>query len=61
MLIFTSPYGPTSAARDGSGAEHSNWWQGELPSPVPEPATLVGLLTAGLMFVAYRSLRRKKS
>ncbi len=61
MLIFTSPYGPTWAPATVLAPSSSNWWQGELPSPVPEPATLVGLLTAGLMFVAYRSLRRKKS
>jgi hypothetical protein len=72
MLIFTSSFAPTfqsatinSRSTVGwwtdDGGNQYNWWQGQLPSPVPEPATLFSLLVAGAIFSGYRVLRRKKS
>jgi hypothetical protein len=72
MLIFTSPFPPTYASAtitsrntvgwyvDDQGHQF-NWWRGELPSPVPEPATLISLFVAGVVFSGYCVLRRKKS
>jgi hypothetical protein len=70
MLIFTSPYEPTSRLStvnsqstighwvDGDGNQY-NWWEGMLPSPVPEPTTLFSLFMSGGLFIIYRVLRRK--
>jgi hypothetical protein len=71
MLIFTSPFPPTYGSAtinsrntvnwymDDQGHQF-NWWKGQLPSPVPEPATFVSLFVAGVLFFGYRVLRRKK-
>jgi hypothetical protein len=70
MLIFTSPYGPTERLATiysqssvahwvGLGGEQYNWWEGQLPSPVPEPASMCGLLAFGGILLVYRTLRRK--
>jgi hypothetical protein len=69
MLIFTSDYPPTyrfasvvsscSIQRwvDEDGNQY-NWWEGQVPSPVPEPASLIGLLVFGACALAYRALSR---
>ena len=52
MLIFTSPYGPTFQPATVLSQSTTEWWQGQVPSPVPEPASLVGLLTSsGILIV----------
>jgi hypothetical protein len=70
MLIFTSPYEPTSRLStiysqstiahwvDGGGNQY-NWWEGQLPSPIPEPTSFCSLLIFGGLFTTYRVLRRK--
>jgi hypothetical protein len=72
MLVFTSPFAPTLQSAtitssstvgwwiDDKGNQY-NWWQGRLPSSVPEPASLFLLLAAGAVFSGYRVLRCKKS
>ena len=71
MLIFTSPNGPTFRLAtvnsqstmdhwvDGSGNQY-NWWEGELPSPVPEPSLLIGLLAAAGCLIVYRTLKSNR-
>jgi hypothetical protein len=70
MLIFTSPDAPalrlgTINSQDTGthywdyDGEH-NRWEGLLPSPIPEPGSLFGLMSACSVFVGYRVLRRKK-
>lgn len=60
MLIFTSPYGPTFQPATVLSQSTTEWWQGQVPSPVPEPASLVGLLTSSGILIVYRVLRRKR-
>jgi hypothetical protein len=67
MLIFTSPNPPTLASATlnsratsshfiENGIEY-NWWEGQLPSPVPEPSTICGLMMAGMLLLGVRLYR----
>lgn len=67
MLIFTSPYGPTyrlATIGSSSAIGHSvdylgnqyNQWEGMVPSPVPEPASLCSLLLFGGILAVIRAL-----
>jgi hypothetical protein len=69
MLIFTSPYEPTfqiasvfSQSTDAHWVDNTghqyNWWEGQLPSPIPEPSSLLSLLAIGILFSVYRALRK---
>jgi hypothetical protein len=59
MLIFTSPYSPTHQLATVLSSSSTDKWEGLLPSPVPEPATLIGMLSFGVLFLIQRVLRRK--
>ncbi len=57
MLIFTSPYGPTFHAATVLSSSSTDVWEGQLPSPVPEPASFISLLILGGLLVVFRALR----
>lgn len=61
ILIFTSPNGPTwaSSTLRGFAVGVIGNVPGGLPSPVPEPAALFGLVIVGCVFVLVRRFRRK--
>jgi hypothetical protein len=59
MLIFTSPYAPTYQLATILSQSSTDKWEGQLPSPVPEPASFFGLLGFGLFFLGYRVWLRK--
>jgi len=61
ILIFTSPNGPklASSTMRGFAVGVIGNVPGGLPSPVPEPAALLGLVTVGCVFVLVRQFRRK--
>lgn len=58
MLIFTSPNSPTRLAASLYSQATDTWWEGSLPSPIPEPVSLVSLLIFCCCLFAYRVLRR---
>jgi hypothetical protein len=61
ILIFTSPYGPEwdSATLLGTKGSVGQAPGDGLPSPVPEPAAVLGLASIGCLFVLARLFRRK--
>jgi hypothetical protein len=59
ILYFTSPNGPETDLASVKAAAGPYTWTGTLPSPVPEPSTLLGLAVFAGLFPVARFVRRK--
>jgi hypothetical protein len=71
MLIFTSPFSPKyrtasvnssntpSHYTDNQGGQHNQWW-GQVPSPIPEPASWISLAMFCGFLLAYKALLWRK-
>jgi hypothetical protein len=69
LLVFTSPNPPTfhlatiastsSWAHGGEGDTQYNSWEGQLPSPLPEPSSIFSLLAIGGAILVNRLCKRK--
>jgi hypothetical protein len=61
ILIFTSPFGPQKDLATLSGESSAKTWleSDGLPSPVPEPLTLLSLAIAGGLFILVYTFSRK--